>query len=162
METLNRSSAHPVKGEEERPNMRIINLNKKQISEIEDKFDAFDESHIHYKMEGRILIGIEEDGEVVAGLDACFTTFKIMYVSTMFVDERYRRKGYGTQLMREMERRAAEMGATLIRLDTFDWQGKDFYEALGYEIVGSYENVPEGYAEYFFIKRLGTGEDTAE
>ena len=37
--------------------MRIINLNQAQISEIEDKFDAFDESHIHYKMEGRILIG---------------------------------------------------------------------------------------------------------
>jgi ribosomal protein S18 acetylase RimI-like enzyme len=80
----------------------------------------------------------------------------------MFVDERYRRKGYGTRLMREMERRAAEMGATLIRLDTFDWQGKDFYEALGYEIVGSYENVPEGYAEYFFVKRLGIGEDTGK
>ena len=89
--------------------MKIINLNKKQISEIEDKFDAFDESHIHYKMEGRILIGVEEDGEVVAGLDACFTMFKIMYVSTMFVDERFRRKGCGTRLMREMEHRAAEM-----------------------------------------------------
>ena len=42
----------------------------------------------------------------------------------------------------------------MIRLDTFNWQGKEFYEALGYEIVGRYENDEEGYAEYFFLKRL--------
>ena len=56
-----------------------------------------------------------------------------------------------------MEKRAADMGVTVIRLDTFSWQGKEFYEALGYEIAGSYENAPEGYAEYFFLKRLGGG-----
>ena len=47
------------------------------------------------------------------------------------------------------------MGVNLIRLDTFSWQGKEFYEALGYEVVGSYENPTDGYAEFFFIKRIG-------
>lgn len=134
--------------------MRIIPLNERQLEDIEGRLSAFDESHIHYRMNGCIQIGIEEGGRVIAGLDACVTAFKILYVSTVFVDAEHRRKGFGTRLMREMERRAAEMGVNTIRLDTFDWQGRAFYEALGYQIVGSYENAEDGYAEYFFLKRL--------
>lgn len=134
--------------------MRIIPLNERQLEDIEGRLSAFDESHIHYRMNGCIQIGIEEGGRLIAGLDACVTAFKILYVSTVFVDAEHRRKGFGTRLMREMERRAAEMGVNTIRLDTFDWQGRAFYEALGYQIVGSYENAEDGYAEYFFLKRL--------
>lgn len=105
-------------------------------------------------MDGSIQIGIEEDGKVIAGLDACITAFKILYVSTVFVDEAYRRKGYGKMLMEEMEKRAKKMGVNVIRLDTFSWQGKEFYESLNYEVVGSYENTIDGYVEYFFLKRI--------
>jgi ribosomal protein S18 acetylase RimI-like enzyme len=134
--------------------MKIINLNEQQLENIEDKLNTFDENYITYKMDGSIQIGIEEDGRLVAGLDACVTAFKILYVSTVFVDEEYRRKGYGKSLIEEMEKRASEMGVNTIRLDTFSWQGKEFYEALNYEIVGSYESNSDGYAEYFFLKRI--------
>lgn len=134
--------------------MKIINLNEQQLENIEDKLNTFDENYITYKMDGNIQIGIEEDGQLVAGLDACITAFKILYVSTVFVDEKYRRKGYGKLLIEEKEKRASEMGVNTIRLDTFSWQGKEFYEALNYEIVGCYENNIDGYAEYFFLKRI--------
>ena len=134
--------------------MKIIDLNEKQVEYVEDKLNTFDENYITYKMDGSIQIGIEEDGKVVAGLDACITAFKILYVSTVFVDDDYRRKGYGNRLIEEMEERAREMGVNTIRLDTFSWQGKEFYEALNYEVVGSYENSIDGYAEYFFLKRI--------
>lgn len=134
--------------------MEIVTLTKEQVEDIEDRLSVFDENYINYKMNGCIQIGIEEDQKLIAGLDACITAFKILYVSTVFVDEDYRRKGYGKQLICEMEKRAVEMGVNMIRIDTFNWQGKEFYEALGYEIVGSYENTADGYAEYFFIKKL--------
>lgn len=134
--------------------MKIIDLNEKQIEYIEDKLNAFDKNYITYKKDGRIQIGIEEDGKLVAGLDACITAFKILYVSTVFVDEAYRRKGYGKCLIEQMEVHAKEMGVNTIRLDTFSWQGKEFYEALNYEVIGSYENTVDGYAEYFFMKRI--------
>ena len=134
--------------------MKIINLNEKQLEIIESKLCSFDETYITYKMDGSIQIGIEEDEKLVAGLDACITAFKILYVSTVFVDEAYRRKGYGKILIEEMEKRASAMGVNIIRLDTFSWQGKEFYEALNYEVVGSYENIIDGYAEYFFLKRI--------
>ena len=134
--------------------MKIINLNSSQLEDIEERLEAFDKNYITYKMDGRIQIGIEEDGRIIAGLDACMTTFKILYVSTVFVDENYRKKGYGRRLIEEMESRAKAMGANTIRLDTFSWQGKEFYEALGYTIVGSYENAIDGYSEYFFVKQF--------
>ena len=134
--------------------MKIVKLNDEQITDIEEKLSDYDEKYITYRLSGNIQIGIEEDGHIIAGLDACMTAFKILYVSTVFVEERYRRKGYGTKLMQAMEKKAKELGANMIRLDTFNWQGKEFYEALGYQIVGSYDNANEGYSEYFFLKRL--------
>ena len=73
--------------------MTIIDLNQEQVEDIEERLEDFDESYITYKMDGEIQIGIEDDGKLVAGLDACITNFKILYVSTVFVDEEYRRKG---------------------------------------------------------------------
>ena len=134
--------------------MSLIDLTEEQAEEIESRLGEFDEKYITYRMDGSIRIGIEEDGKLIAGLDACITAFRILYVSTVFVDEAYRRKGYGARLIREMEKRAAAMGVNTIRLDTFNWQGKDFYEAMGYTAAGHYENADDGYSEYFFVKRI--------
>ena len=82
------------------------------------------------------------------------TAFKILYVSAVYVDEKHRRKGLGKMLIEEMERRAKLLGANMIRLDTFNWQGKEFYLAMGYEIVGSYKNEIDHFEEYFFLKRI--------
>ena len=72
--------------------MQLIELNEEQIDEIETRLSHYDFDHINYKMEGCIQIGFEEDGALIAGLDACITAYKILYVSTVFVNENYRRK----------------------------------------------------------------------
>ena len=135
--------------------MKLVDLTETQVACVEEMLNDFDEHFITFKMDGNIQIGIEENGKIIAGLDACVTAFKILYVSTVFVDEKHRRKGYGKLLIEEMEKRAKDMGINTIRLDTFSWQGKEFYESLNYEVVGHYQNEAEGYAEYFFLKRLG-------
>lgn len=135
-------------------NPEIINLSESQIEELENALDAYDKNYITYKICGNISIGISHAGTIVAGLDACMTAFKILYVSTVYVDEKYRRRGYGKALIEEMEKRAKELGANTIRLDTFSWQGKEFYQALNYEQVGYYKNDTDNYEEYFFMKRI--------
>ena len=134
--------------------MEMIDLNEEQVEDIETRLSLFDENYITYKMDGCIQIGIEDNSRLIAGLDACITAFKILYVSTVFVDQEYRRKGIGARLIREMEKRAAAMGVNTVRLDTFNWQGKEFYEALGYQCVGHYDNDEDGYSEYFYLKRI--------
>ena len=135
--------------------MKIVNLTNKQLEDIESRLEDYDKEYTKNDLEGAIRIGIKDDnGNIIAGLDAVVTTFKILYVSTLFVDEKYRRQGIGKQLIKEMELRAKKLGVNTIRLDTFDWQGKDFYKAVGYELVGNYSNIEDGYAEYFFLKRI--------
>lgn len=134
--------------------LHIIDLSDEQVERIEEALDAYDDLHMPQRPEGSISIGLEENGVLIAGADACMTAFHILYVSTVYVEDSHRRKGYGRMLMQEIERRAKEMGADTIRLDTFSWQGKEFYEALGYKIVGSYRNEEDGYEEFFFLKRI--------
>lgn len=133
---------------------KIIKLDEKQVEKIEEKLEEYDQKYITYKINGSISIGIECDGKIVAGLDACMTAFKILYVSTVFVDEEYRRKGLGKALINQMEKEAKLLGANIIRLDTFNWQGREFYESLGYEKVGHYFNIIDNFEEYFFVKRI--------
>ena len=70
--------------------MEIIDLNEEQVEDIEMRLSSFDENYITYKMGGYIQIGVEDKGKLIAGLDACITAFKILYVSTVFVDEKYK------------------------------------------------------------------------
>lgn len=135
-------------------NIEMIDLSESQVEELENALDAYDKKYITYKISGSISIGISCAGTIVAGLDACMTAFKILYVSTVYVDEKYRRKGYGAALIAEMEKRAKALGANTIRLDTFSWQGKEFYQAMNYEQVGHYRNNTDDYEEYFFMKRI--------
>ena len=65
--------------------MSLIDLTEEQAEEIESRLSEFDEKYITYRMDGSIRIGIEEDGKLIAGLDACITAFRILYVSTVFV-----------------------------------------------------------------------------
>lgn len=134
--------------------IKIVDLSDSQVEQLEYALEDYDKNHIRYKLNGRISIGILHLGTIVAGLDACMTAYKILYVSTVYVDEKYRRKGYGKMLFEEMEKRAKLLGANTIRLDTFNWQGKEFYQAMNYEQVGHYRNDIDNYEEYFFLKRI--------
>lgn len=133
---------------------KAIELNDNQAEDIEYRLDEYDKKHIKYKISGSIRIGVVNEDKLIAGAEACMTAFKILYVSTLFVDENYRNKKIGTSLMKEIEKRAKLLGANMIRLDTFNWQGREFYNSLGYEEVGAYENKIDGFSEHFFLKRL--------
>ncbi len=132
----------------------LVELSPAEAAEVDGRLEDFDREFVGYELDGKIELGIKIDGRLVAGLLGCTTLFHILYVETVWVDEDYRRRGLGAALLREMERRAGDMGVNLIRLDTFDWQGREFYKACGYEEVGGYTEPRDGFSEYFFIKRL--------
>lgn len=133
---------------------KLINLSEEQECEIRYYLDEYNAKHITYRLDGMLRIGLEADGKLIAGLIAYMSVYKIMYVDTVFVNERYRRRGYGKKLIQEMERQAKELGVNTIRLDTFNWQGAEFYKVLGYEAAGHYANEEDGFEETFFVKRI--------
>lgn len=132
----------------------VIPLSAAQRADIERRLEDYDARHIGYTLSGSVSLGVEVDGKVVAGADGCMTAFKIFYLSTLYVEEAHRRQGIGAQLLRRVEEEARALGATIIRVDTFDWQGADFYPTQGYERVGYYASEQDGFAETFFVKRL--------
>ena len=132
----------------------VTDLTREEAAAIDEALEQYDAEHIPLRLNGRISIGIRDGGRLIAGLNAELTCYKILYLGTLFVQEDYRRKGLGKMLITELEGRAKQIGVNLIRVDSFDWQGKDFYLAMGYETAGSYRCAEDGFEEYFFIKRL--------
>jgi GNAT superfamily N-acetyltransferase len=70
-------------------------------------------------------------------------SLKVLWVNSLWVDESYRSMDFGSKLLRFVEKKAASIGATLVHLDTYGWQGKDFYLKQGYEIFGVLDNCPQ-------------------
>lgn len=135
-------------------NEQLIDLSEEQSQYINEQLNLYNKEYIKYRLQGGVWIGIERDGELIAGLNAYMSSFKVLFVDTVFVVEKYRRQGIGRKLILEMEQRAKQLGANMIRLDTFDWQGYEFYKNLSYEEVGHYYNEEDKFHEYFFIKKI--------
>lgn len=133
---------------------KLVELSEEQSYYISEQLYAYDREYIKYRIKGGVQIGIEVDGVLAGGLNAYMSAFKILYVDTVFVTEAYRRQGIGRKLICEMEQRAKLLGANMIRLDTFEFQGYEFYKKLGYEEVGHYYNEEDNFHEYFFVKRF--------
>lgn len=133
---------------------RLESLDEENIKYIDKQLSEYDAEHIGYSIEGNVSIGFFDEEELIAGVDACMSVYKILYVSTLFVKESYRNRGIGTKLMNLLEIRAKKLGANIIRLDSFSWQGGDFYEKIGFVKVGEYSSEEDGFYESFFIKRI--------
>lgn len=133
---------------------QLVELNEEEIEYIEEQLEAYDRDYISYKLNGIISMGIKDGEKVIAGVYACMTDFKILYVSTLYVDKDYRHQGLGRRLMEEVELRAKSLGSNTIRLDTYNWQGRAFYRKLNYREVGSYNHEVDGFSEHFFVKHI--------
>ncbi|MCL1800425.1 MAG: GNAT family N-acetyltransferase [Promicromonosporaceae bacterium] len=131
---------------------RVTDISREQAHEIDDRLASYDNDLIGDSPQGEIRLGIFAGDHLIAGAEASLTEYAICYLSTLFVDPGYRRLGLGSQLMREVERRAISLGAKFIRLDTFDFQNPEFYRAIGYEEIGSFQG--DQFSEHFFLKRI--------
>jgi GNAT superfamily N-acetyltransferase len=78
-----------------------------------------------------------------------------MYVTLLWVEDAFRRRGFGSSLLREAEREAKQRGAKGILVDTYSFQAPDFYRKHGYSAYGQVEGVPQtGMVWYRFKKAL--------
>ncbi len=79
----------------------------------------------------------------------------IAEMKRVFVDVDHRGRGGGAVLVDAVERCAAELGATVVRLDTRGdlVEARGLYTKLGYRRIPAYNDGP--YAEHWFEKSLG-------
>ena len=94
------------------------------------------------------------DGDKLIGGAVGFVKYKWYFLSLLFIEEKYRNHGIGSQLMREIENYAKKENLTGVRLETWDFQARGFYEKNGYELFGEIHNCPPQITEYLLKKEL--------
>jgi len=99
------------------------------------------------------LVLKDHDGNIVGGIMTS-TLFWAQYLEVFWVDEKYRRLGYGRDLILEAERLAKKNGCVASQTYTFSWQGGDFYQAVGYKLIATYDGYVGGITELILSKRL--------
>lgn len=76
------------------------------------------------------------------------------YIELLWLSARARSAGFGSQLLKEAERRAQRRGSRLIHLNTYSFQAPGFYEKQGYRRFGGMSGSPPGASRHFYVKRL--------
>jgi len=75
----------------------------------------------------------------------------------LWVDERHRRQGVGSHLVRMFEARAAARGCRTFYLTTFSFQAPTLYRSLGYSVAAEIRGFPEGIVKYLMVRALAPG-----
>ena len=78
----------------------------------------------------------------------------VLEIDFLWIDDTLRGQGVGKRLVLMLEGAArARNGRTAI-LDTFSFQAPDFYQSLGYEVMGIVEGFGQQHRKYFLRKSL--------
>lgn len=102
----------------------------------------------------RICFALQGPDEEIVGGVLGEVYWDWLYVDLLWVREGLRRRGYGRQLMAQLEESARQHGALQAYLDTFSFQAPGFYEALGYHVFGELAEFPAGHQRFFMTKAL--------
>lgn len=94
-----------------------------------------------------------DDGKIVGGMTGTIFWYHL-HIDYLWVDNSLRGKGYGKELLNYIEKTARENNCRLILLDSFSFQTPDFYQKLGFKVVGIVEDHPKGYKQYYLEKKL--------
>jgi GNAT superfamily N-acetyltransferase len=131
---------------------------REDLRVIEDGLVKYNASRVPFIQEpafipvNRVIKGI--DGEVIAGINSIIYCWDSMYIDILWVNEMFRKEGYGSVLLNEVEKIAKEKGCKLVHLDTFDFQAKDFYLKHGYTVFGVLDDCPTEHKRYYMKKNI--------
>ena len=105
--------------------------------------------------EGSIVFkAVDGDGTVAGGCVVNIHTWGRAVLGTLWVDERHRKQGLGSLLIRAAERAAREKGCYYLCLGTVDFQARGLYEKHGYRVFTVNRDYPRGHESYSLSKRL--------
>lgn len=101
------------------------------------------------------VIARDEAGDIVAGLSGN-TGQGLFYTRLLWVREDQRRTGLGRKLLELGEAEAIKRGCHTAALDTYSFQGPDYYPKLGYIEYGRMEGMGHNrdLTRIWFMKRI--------
>ena len=104
-------------------------------------------AHIVGERDKAFSIFLKNDsGKVFGGIQAFLDTESV-YIDTLWVEEKFQKKGYGTKLLDAAELEAIKNGCKFLTVDTWDFQAEEFYLKNGYERIGEVKNYWLGHSK---------------
>ncbi|WP_340016329.1 GNAT family N-acetyltransferase [Paenibacillus sp. FSL K6-1318] len=140
--------------------MSQLNINQSTSEDsayVRQQLVAYNATHVSEELRHRyeeLNFNIKnEAGEIVAGVlsTLCWNWLEL---DILWVDSDQRHRGYGSQLLLEVERIAREKSCDFIMLNTFSYQAPEFYKKHGYQLITTIKNAPTGHCHYYFKKDL--------
>ncbi|WP_210461806.1 GNAT family N-acetyltransferase [Pantoea ananatis] len=102
----------------------------------------------------QFLINFTDEKNTVKGGVIAQTWWDALEVQYLWIDDLYRGKGYGKEMMKQAEAVARQRGCHMAYVDTFDFQAKGFYEKLGYKEWGALDGFAGKFRRHYLVKDL--------
>jgi GNAT superfamily N-acetyltransferase len=129
---------------------------------LEDSINRFNIQLTGYDDYRPLAIFIRDRaGAIIAGLSA-FSWGGTLRILTLWVNEHWRRHGYGTLLLTAAEQEALARGCKQAIVETHSFQAPLFYPERGYTASGVTEDYPVGFQHITFHKHLMERQVTME
>lgn len=97
--------------------------------------------------------GVYENNELIGGAVGTIR-FGWYFLEELWVDEKYRGKNIGSTLIEKVEECAKSNRALGVRMETWNFQARGFYEKKGYKVYATFEDCPPGTIDYLLKKKF--------
>ena len=94
------------------------------------------------------------DNDKLIGGAIGFIQYNWYFLDLLYIDEEYRGQDIGTNLIKQIEAFAKKENLTGVRMETWDFQSRGFYEKNGYAVYAEIKNCPPGTIDYFLKKEI--------
>ena len=134
---------------------KLEDLTKEEAAYIGEKINEIVPREVDADPEEFVLKVENEAGEVVGGCiaEAYEYHWSRMFLSALWVEERWRHHGIGSMILRELERIARQKGCRVVTLGTASYMARPFYEKHGYTVFTTLKKA-NGYLSYSLVKYL--------
>lgn len=94
------------------------------------------------------------DNDKLMGGAIGFVQYNWYFLDLLYIDEEYRGQDIGTNLLKQIEEFARRENLTGVRMETWDFQARGFYEKNGYEVFAEIKDCPPETICYFLKKEI--------
>lgn len=94
------------------------------------------------------------DNDKLIGGAIGYIEYNWYFLDLLYIEENYRGQNIGTKLIKAIEEFAIKENLTGVRMETWNFQARGFYEKNGYKVFAQIENCPPGTIDYFLKKEL--------
>ena len=96
---------------------------------------------------------VYDSGKVIGGAVG-YIAWKWYFLDKLWIEEEHRKSGIGTKIINEIEKYAIENNLLGVRMETWSFQAREFYEKMGDKGYAPCEDCPPGTLAYFLRKRF--------